>query len=82
MVLGRKVTDDVAGVSKRRKLLLRISQDPLEEHNLVGEHPDVVKRMFEEVKAFRALEPAQGVAPFNATASLVPAGGYSSSARR
>jgi arylsulfatase B len=65
VVLGRMVTDAAADDSKRRKLLFRIGEDPFEKHDLAAQHPDIVKRMYEKVKAFRALQPANSVPPFD-----------------
>ena len=64
LVLGPNVIDTSADDSKRRKLLFRIDQDPYEKNDVAAEHPDVVKRMLEKVKAFRALQPADAVAPY------------------
>ena len=41
-----------------------VELDPFEKTNLAKKHPDVVKRMYQKVKAFRELQPPDGVPPY------------------
>lgn len=66
VVLGPNVIDSTADDSKRSKLLFRIDQDPNEKNNVAADHPDVVERMLQKIKTFRALQPADAVAPYAA----------------
>ncbi|MDA2938027.1 sulfatase-like hydrolase/transferase [Acidobacteria bacterium AH-259-A15] len=64
VVLGPNVADPKADDSKRKNLLFRIEEDPLEKTDLAAKHPRLVERMFEKVRAFRALQPEDAVAPY------------------
>lgn len=64
VVLGPAVNDDAADDSARRRLLFRIAEDPYEQRDVAADHPKVVAEMYEKVKAFRALQPADGVPPY------------------
>jgi arylsulfatase B len=63
IVLGPAITDEDADDAKREKLLYLIREDPNEVNNVAEENPDVVKELYENVKAFRALQPAHAVPP-------------------
>ena len=64
VVLGRVVTDETANDTLRKRFLFRISEDPFEEHNVIGEHPDIATQMYEKILDFRALQPADAVVPY------------------
>ena len=64
VVTGPNVADESANDSKRQRLLFRIVEDPFEKTNLAKKHPDMVRRMYQKVKVFRALQPPDAVAPF------------------
>ncbi len=64
VVLGPVVTDETADDTLRRRLLFRISEDPFEEHDVIGEHPDIATEMYEKILEFRALQPADAVVPY------------------
>ncbi len=63
VVIGRKLSDPAPAVS-RQMHLFRIAEDPYEERNLAANHPDVVARMLEKLKTFRALQPPSAVPPY------------------
>ena len=65
VVIGPNVNDATADDSKRQKLLFRIADDPYEKNDVSADHPDVVEQLMRKVKAFRALQPAGGVPPYN-----------------
>ncbi len=65
LVIGPNVADPAADASKREMLLFRIVDDPYEERNVLHAHPEVVKRMLGKLEAFRALQPADGIPPYN-----------------
>ncbi len=64
VVLGRKLTDPNPA-ARRVVHLFRIADDPYEKNNVADECPGVVKRMFEKLVAFRALQPANAVPPYS-----------------
>ena len=64
VVTGPNVADTKADDAKRERFLFRIVEDPFEKINLAKKHPGVVKRMYQKVKAFRELQPADGVPPY------------------
>ena len=45
--------------------LFRLDEDPLEHHDLAGDHPDIVKRLTEKAIAFRSLEPPDPMPSFS-----------------
>lgn len=63
VVVGRKLTDPSPKAS-RKIYLFRIGDDPYEKTNVAQEHPEVVERMVEKLKVFRALQPADAVPPY------------------
>jgi arylsulfatase B len=65
LVIGRDVTDESADDSKRRKMLFHISEDMAEEHDVAAENPEMVAEMYEKIKGFRALQPADAILPYN-----------------
>ena len=64
VVTGPNVADEGADDAKRERFLFRIVEDPFEKTNLANKHPGVVKRMYQKVKAFRELQPPDGVPPY------------------
>ena len=64
VVLGPVVTDETADDTLRKRLLFRISEDPFEEHDVIGEHPDIATEMYEKILEFRALQPPDAVVPY------------------
>ncbi len=64
VVSGPRVTDRAADDATRSKLLFRIASDPTEQHDLAHQQPELLPQMFEKVKAFRALQPADAVPPY------------------
>ncbi len=65
LVIGPAVTDDSADDSKRLKMLFHISEDMAEEHDVAAENPEMVAKMYEKLKGFRALQPADSIPPYN-----------------
>ena len=65
LVTGPLVTDDSADDSKRTRYLFRLSEDVAEKTNVAAEHPERVAEMYEMLKAFRALQPADAIVPYN-----------------
>ena len=63
IVNGPKITDPSAA-AKREVLLFRITSDPYEKNNVAPENKNVVDRMLARLKKFRALQPADAVAPY------------------
>ena len=63
VVIGRTLADP-SPAAVREIHLFRIAEDPYEEKNLAGDHPEVVERMLQKLRAFRALQPANGVPPY------------------
>ena len=64
VVEGPNVASDKADDSKRVRRLFRIAEDPHEKNDLAASNRDVAQRMYEKVKAFRALQPTDGVPPY------------------
>ena len=64
VVLGPVVTDETGDDTLRKRLLFRISEDPFEEHDVIGEHPDIATEMYEKILEFRALQPPDAVVPY------------------
>ncbi|MCY4188184.1 MAG: sulfatase-like hydrolase/transferase [Bryobacterales bacterium] len=64
VVVGPDVTDETADDALRKRFLFRISDDPSEERNLLGEHRELADSMYSKIKQFRALQPAGAVAPY------------------
>lgn len=65
IVIGPDVSDESADGNARRRYLFRIGQDPYEQQDVAAEHPEIVAEMYQKLKAFRALQPADGVPPYN-----------------
>ncbi len=65
VVVGPELAEPGAA-ERSRMLLYAIATDPHELEDLSAEHPDVVSRMLEKAVAFRALQPADAVPPYNA----------------
>jgi len=65
LVIGPAVTDESADDSKRRRYLFHVGEDVSEKANVAAEHPERVEKMYEKLKAFRALQPADAVPPYN-----------------
>ena len=65
IVLGPTLTDELADDSQRRRLLFHISEDPHETTDVAAEHLERVAEMEAKLKAFRALQPANAVPPYN-----------------
>ncbi len=63
VVIGPPLTRPGAAAAST-KHLFRIEEDPLEETDLAGGHPEVVARLLERAVAFRSLQPPNPVAPF------------------
>lgn len=63
VVIGQKLTD-LNPRSPREVHLFRIGEDPYEKTDLAAENPEVVRRMIEKLKRFRALQPANAVPPY------------------
>jgi arylsulfatase B len=63
VVIGRKLTDPNPA-APREIHLFRIAEDPYEEKNVAGDNPEVVERMLEKLRSFRALQPANAVPPY------------------
>lgn len=66
VVLGPTVNDETADENARRRYLFKIGDDPYEQRDVAEDHADVVAEMYEMVKAFRALQPDDGVPPYRA----------------
>ena len=64
VVNGPDLSDPAADDSKRERFLFRIAEDPNETTNVATEHPDVVEALYAKLKAFRELQPADGVPPY------------------
>lgn len=64
VVNGPDLSDSEADDSRRERLLFRIAEDPNETTDVAAEHPDVVAELYAKVKAFRELQPADGVPPY------------------
>ncbi len=65
IVTGPVITDDTVDASARQTYLFRIDQDPNEKDNVAEGHPERVAEMTAKLKAFRALQPANAVPPYN-----------------
>lgn len=65
LVLGPVLTDESADDSRRQRMLFQISEDPYETTDLAEEHPEMVAELEAKLKAFRALQPADAVPPYN-----------------
>ena len=66
VVEGPNVANPAADDSKRLRRLFRIAGDPLEKDDVAAQHAEVVNRMYEKVRAFRALQPSDAVPPYAA----------------
>ncbi len=64
VVEGPNLADPKADDSKRVRRLFRIAEDPNEKTDLAASRGDLVQRMYQKVKAFRELQPADGVPPY------------------
>ena len=53
-----------AGGKGAKLFLFRINEDPNEKVNLADRHPDVVRALLEDLKAFRALRYEKGLPPY------------------
>ena len=65
VVTGPNLADASADRGLRDTHLFRIVEDPYEANDLAGKHPEVVRRMYEKLERFRALQPADAVPPYN-----------------
>ena len=65
VVTGPNLADASADRGLRDTYLFRIVEDPYEANDVAGKHPEVVRRMFEKLERFRALQPADAVPPYN-----------------
>ena len=53
------------GAAERsRKILFHIASDPLENDDVADEHPEIVARLLAKAADFRALQPANHIAPY------------------
>ena len=64
VVTGPRITDDSISRGERDTFLFRIGADPLETTNVAAEHPEVVDRMWDSLRAFRSQQPPDAVAPY------------------
>jgi len=55
VVNGPNIADDTLNGVQRQRLLFRIDSDPLEQHDVSAEHPDMTDKLYEKLKSFRAL---------------------------
>jgi arylsulfatase B len=65
VVTGPNLANPKADNSKRKRLLFRLDRDPNEQNDLAAEEPQRVAAMFAKAKAFRELQPADGVPPYS-----------------
>ena len=65
VVVGPDVTDETADDSLRKRFLFKISEDLAEEHNVLEENRELADSMYQRIKEFRALQPADAIAPYN-----------------
>jgi len=65
LVIGRVVSDESADDSTRRIMLFHIREDMAEEHGVAGDNPEIVAKMYEKIKGFRALQPVDAILPYN-----------------
>lgn len=64
VVNGANITDDSIAQTEREILLYRIDSDPYETVNVADQQPRVVQRMWDKLREFRALQPADAVPPY------------------
>ncbi len=60
---GPNVLND-SGAEKREVMLFRIVEDPYEQTDLGGKHPEIVSQLFKKAQEFRSLQPKNGVPPY------------------
>jgi len=65
VVRGPNIIDPEADDSQRTRELYRIADDPNERHDLAARNPDLVRRMYEKLQAFRSLQPANAIPPYD-----------------
>ena len=64
VVQGPNIINPELDDSQRHAFLFRIDEDPHETENLAGQHPERVKAMYQRLREFRALQPANAIAPY------------------
>ena len=64
VVYGTDVTDSEVDDSTRQRYLFRIDEDIAEERNLIEEHSQLADSMYQKIKVFRSLQPANAVPPY------------------
>jgi arylsulfatase B len=69
VVNGANITDDSIAQTEREILLYRIDSDPYETVNVADQQPRVVQRMWDKLREFRALQPADAVPPYRSRES-------------
>lgn len=63
LVYGPAISEFELG-AKHDRYLFRIDRDPNETQNVIDEEPGVFAELFKKAKAFRELQPANGVIPY------------------
>jgi arylsulfatase B len=65
VVTGPNIVNPEADASKRETYLFAIDRDPNETENVAEEHPLIVEWLMRKAREFRALQPANGVRPYD-----------------
>ena len=65
IVSGMDIRNKSVPQPEREILLFQLNMDPYEEHNVADMHPQIVDRMWDKLVAFRELQPAGAVPPYN-----------------
>ena len=63
VVIGPRITN-AAATETRQVHLFRIAADPFEKNDVASENPILVQKMLIKLREFRALQPADAVAPY------------------
>jgi hypothetical protein len=64
IVNGMDIRNENVSRPEREILLFRIDSDPFEKFNVADQHPQIVDRMWDKLRAFRTLQPAGAVPPY------------------